>query len=104
MRLRLLPAGRWQDPHQATDGSQPARPQGIPAARRAAGLARRRTAMSTEKMHANEVDIDASLVRRLIAAQFPKLADLPIDAVRSTATVNSIYRLGDHLCVRLPRV
>jgi aminoglycoside phosphotransferase (APT) family kinase protein len=24
--------------------------------------------------------------------------------VRSTATVNAIYRLGDHLCVRLPRV
>ncbi|MGH3101651.1 MAG: phosphotransferase, partial [Thermoleophilia bacterium] len=40
----------------------------------------------------------------MIAAQFPKYADLPVRAVRSTATVNAIYRLGDHLSVRLPRV
>ena len=60
--------------------------------------------MPTEKMHAGEVDIDASLVRRLISAQFPMYADLPVTAVRSTATVNAIYRLGDNLSVRLPRV
>jgi aminoglycoside phosphotransferase (APT) family kinase protein len=60
--------------------------------------------MPAEKMHADEVDIDADLVGRLVAAQFPKYADLPISAVRSTATVNAIYRLGDHLSVRLPRV
>jgi aminoglycoside phosphotransferase (APT) family kinase protein len=58
----------------------------------------------TEKMHTHEVDIDTDLVRRLVAAQFPKYADLSISAVRSTATVNAIYRLGDHLYVRLPRV
>ena len=56
------------------------------------------------KIHADEVDIDVPLVRRLLAAQFPQWADLPISAVQSTATVNYIYRLGDHLCVRLPRV
>jgi len=55
-------------------------------------------------MHANEVDIDASLVKRLLAAQFPMYADLPVSAVRTTATVNAIYRLGDHLYARLPRV
>ena len=55
-------------------------------------------------MHAGEVGIDAALVRRLVAAQFPHLADLPVRAVRSTGTVNAIYRLGDHLCARLPRV
>jgi aminoglycoside phosphotransferase (APT) family kinase protein len=55
-------------------------------------------------MHDGEVDIDADLVRRLLAAQFPHLTDLPIRAVRSTGTVNAIYRLGDHLCARLPRV
>lgn len=60
--------------------------------------------MTTGKIHADEVDIDAPLVRRLLAAQFPQWADLPIRAVRSTGTVNAIYRLGDHLCVRLPRV
>jgi len=56
------------------------------------------------KMHAGEIDIDDQLVARLVAAQFPQLADLPIRAVRSTGTVNAIYRLGDHLYARLPRV
>ena len=56
------------------------------------------------KMHDGEVDIDADLVGRLVAEQFPHLADLPITEVRSTGTVNAIYRLGDRLCARLPRV
>ena len=56
------------------------------------------------KMHHGEVDIDPELVGRLVAEQFPRLADLSIRAVRSTGTVNAIYRLGDHLYARLPRV
>lgn len=56
------------------------------------------------KMHDGEADIDAGLVRRLVAAQFPGLAGLPVSAVQSTGTVNAIYRLGDRLCARLPRV
>jgi aminoglycoside phosphotransferase (APT) family kinase protein len=56
------------------------------------------------KMHDAEVDIDAELVGRLVAAQFPQLTGLPIVAVRSRGTVNAIYRLGDHLYARLPRV
>ena len=56
------------------------------------------------RMHDGEVDIDAELVGRLLAAQFPQLAGLPISEVPSTGTVNAIYRLGDHLCARLPRV
>jgi aminoglycoside phosphotransferase (APT) family kinase protein len=55
-------------------------------------------------MHAGEVDTDASLVRRLLAAQFPQWADLPIEPVPSAGTVNAIYRLGDDMVVRLPRV
>ena len=60
--------------------------------------------MTASKMHVDEVDIDAELVGRLVAAQFPRLTDLPIRAVQSTGTVNAIYRLGDHLYARLPRV
>ena len=60
--------------------------------------------MTTGKLHAGEVDIDIPLVRRLLADQFPQWADLPIRTFQSTGTVNAIYRLGDHLCVRLPRV
>ena len=56
------------------------------------------------KMHADEVDIDAELVGRLVAKQFPQWADLSISAVRSTGTVNAIYRLGEQLYVRLPRL
>jgi aminoglycoside phosphotransferase (APT) family kinase protein len=56
------------------------------------------------KMHADEVDIDVSLVRRLLAAQFPHWADLPIEPLSSTGTVNAIYRLGHDMAVRLPRV
>ena len=56
------------------------------------------------KMHDGEVNIDAGLVGRLVAAQFPALAGLPVSAVRSTGTVNALYRIGDHLCARLPRV
>jgi aminoglycoside phosphotransferase (APT) family kinase protein len=55
-------------------------------------------------MHEGEVGIDAGLVRRLVAAQFPRLAGLPVSAVQSMGTVNAIYRIGDHLCARLPRV
>jgi len=56
------------------------------------------------KMHDGETDIDAGLVRRLVAAQFPGLAGLPVSAVQPAGTVNAIYRLGDRLCARLPRV
>jgi aminoglycoside phosphotransferase (APT) family kinase protein len=56
------------------------------------------------KLHDGEADIDAGLVGRLVAAQFPDLRELPVRAVPSTGTVNAIYRLGDHLYARLPRV
>ena len=55
-------------------------------------------------MHDGEVELDAELVGWLVAAQFPGLAELPVREVRSTGTVNAIYRLGDHLYARLPRV
>lgn len=56
------------------------------------------------KMHADEIDIDSAIVGRLLAAQFPQWADLPVELVQSAGTNNAIYRLGDTLAVRLPRV
>lgn len=53
-------------------------------------------------MHEGEIDIDEFLVERLMTAQFPQFANLPIHAVQSTGTVNVIYRLGDHFCARFP--
>jgi aminoglycoside phosphotransferase (APT) family kinase protein len=55
------------------------------------------------KMHADEVHTDPSLVRRLLAAQFPGWSDLPIEPVPSRGTDNALYRLGDDMVVRLPR-
>jgi aminoglycoside phosphotransferase (APT) family kinase protein len=55
------------------------------------------------KMHADEVDTDASLARRLLEAQFPQWAGLPIQPVPSGGTDNTLYRLGDRMVVRLPR-
>jgi len=55
-------------------------------------------------MHADEIDTDVSLVRRLLAAQFPDWAGLPIVRVASAGTDNALYRLGEELVVRLPRI
>jgi aminoglycoside phosphotransferase (APT) family kinase protein len=55
------------------------------------------------KMHADELETDEGLVRRLLAAQFPQWAGLPIEALPFGGTDNAIYRLGDELSVRLPR-
>ncbi|WP_243725480.1 aminoglycoside phosphotransferase family protein [Actinomadura rubrisoli] len=43
------------------------------------------------------------LVRRLLAAQFPEWAGLPIAPVASSGMDNATYRLGEDLSVRLPR-
>jgi aminoglycoside phosphotransferase (APT) family kinase protein len=56
------------------------------------------------RMHADEVEIDAGLVRRLLAGQFPRWADGPIERVPSSGTDNALFRLGDDLVARLPRV
>jgi aminoglycoside phosphotransferase (APT) family kinase protein len=53
-------------------------------------------------MHRDEVTVDETVVRRLLAAQFPEWADLPLEAVEPRGTDNSTYRLGDELAVRLP--
>jgi aminoglycoside phosphotransferase (APT) family kinase protein len=55
-------------------------------------------------MHADEVDTDEALVRDLLAHQHPQWADLPIERVPSAGTDNALYRLGDDLAVRLPRI
>jgi aminoglycoside phosphotransferase (APT) family kinase protein len=55
-------------------------------------------------MHPDEQPTDAALARRLLAAQFPKWAGLPLRPVRSAGTDNALYRLGDDMAVRLPRI
>jgi aminoglycoside phosphotransferase (APT) family kinase protein len=55
------------------------------------------------RMHSDEIAIDAALVRRLIAAQLPQWAELPLEPVLQRGTDNALYRLGERLVVRLPR-
>ncbi|MFI5863962.1 aminoglycoside phosphotransferase family protein [Streptomyces sp. NPDC051546] len=59
--------------------------------------------MPAAKMHADEPDIDTTLVRGLIAGQFPHWAELPVERVDPAGTSNAMYRLGTDLVVRLPR-
>lgn len=55
-------------------------------------------------MHADELPVDDALARRLVDEQFPQWAGLPLTPVEPWGTVNAIYRLGDGLAVRLPRL
>ena len=49
-----------------------------------------------------DVEIDAALVGRLVAAQFPQWADLPIRPVANGGWDNRTFRLGEGMAARLP--
>ena len=56
------------------------------------------------RMHDDEVEVDEGLVRELLADQLPDLAELRLTVVEPWGTDNGIWRLGDDLVVRLPRI
>lgn len=58
--------------------------------------------MSDQTLAATAPLIDAHLVRRLIATQFPHWADLPIKPAASDGWDNRTFHLGEHMKVRLP--
>src|ERR687894_359133 len=58
--------------------------------------------MFAGKMHTDKVDINVSLVRRLLATQFPQWADLPINPVEVGGWDNRTFQLGAQMTVRLP--
>jgi aminoglycoside phosphotransferase (APT) family kinase protein len=60
--------------------------------------------MAAKQMHDGEVAVDVEQVRRLLVTQFPTWAELPLDLVHSMGTVNTVFRLGHDMCIRLPRV
>ena len=49
-----------------------------------------------------KADITPEVVSRLVAAQFPQWADLPIRPVDADGWDNATFRLGRHMLVRLP--
>jgi len=54
------------------------------------------------QVHENEASIDVSLVRRLVRAQFPRWANLPVRPVEVGGWDNRTFHLGEHMTVRLP--
>jgi aminoglycoside phosphotransferase (APT) family kinase protein len=56
----------------------------------------------TETHQDGRAGIDAALVRRLIAQQFPQWAALPVTPVKIDGWDNRTYRLGTELTARLP--
>lgn len=55
-------------------------------------------------MHVDELDVDEELVRELVATQMPLLAGRSLTKVAPWGTDNAIWRLGDDLVVRVPRI
>lgn len=58
----------------------------------------------TGPVHENEIPISVELVRTLVEAQFPEHADLSIEALPPVGTDNRLFRLGEELVVRMPRI
>ncbi len=61
-------------------------------------------AVAVPRMHDDEVEVDASVVGRLLANQAPDLAHLPLTRIETWGTDHVIFRLGDDLSVRLPKI
>lgn len=59
--------------------------------------------MTTERTADPCPRIDEALARRLVDAQFPQWAGLPLTLLDPAGSDHVIYRLGDALSVRLPR-
>ncbi|MDT0187233.1 aminoglycoside phosphotransferase family protein [Microbacterium sp. ARD31] len=55
-------------------------------------------------MHADEIAIDDRTVRRLVDAQLPEWAGLPLRRLPPIGTDNQLFRLGEDLLVRMPRI
>ena len=56
------------------------------------------------KMHPDEIEVSDATVSRLLSKQFPEWRDFPVRRVESIGTVNALFRVGDSLVARLPRI
>jgi aminoglycoside phosphotransferase (APT) family kinase protein len=65
------------------------------------GTADTRPAIDVERTPVPAIDVE--LVRRLVDAQFPQWAELPLRLLDPAGSDHVIYRLGEELSVRLPR-
>jgi aminoglycoside phosphotransferase (APT) family kinase protein len=58
----------------------------------------------TPRMHADEVSVNDATVRVLLKEQFPRWADESLVRMNDSGTDSAIYRLGDDMGIRLPRI
>lgn len=54
-------------------------------------------------LHHDELTVDESLVRRLVADRLPELAHAPVRRSDVSGSSNALFRLGDDLVARVPR-
>ena len=59
-------------------------------------------AMTDTQIDVEQLEIDDTLVRRLVTTQFPQWADFPVRPVALGGCDNRIFHLGEHMLVRLP--
>jgi aminoglycoside phosphotransferase (APT) family kinase protein len=55
-------------------------------------------------MHRDEVSVTDAMVRRLLSSQFPQWSALSLERLPDSGTDSAIYRLGDDLGLRFPRI
>ncbi|HET7900037.1 MAG TPA: aminoglycoside phosphotransferase family protein [Candidatus Nanopelagicales bacterium] len=55
-------------------------------------------------LHDDEPDVDVDLVRRMVDRAMPHWSSLPLRELAATGTDHHLFRLGDDLVVRVPRV
>lgn len=56
------------------------------------------------QMHADEKSITVELVSILVGEQFPEWSQLPVAKMPSSGTNNALFRLGESMVVRVPRI
>lgn len=56
------------------------------------------------RMHEGEITVTDDTVRRLLASQFPRWSGKALERLPDSGTDSAIYRLGDDMGVRLPRI
>jgi len=103
MRLRPLPlpAGRRRDPDPSANRNHNPLDLRAEYLLRLTRRARRERDPTTGNPRSDGVRIDAALVRRLIAAQFPRWADLPVRPVEAGGWDNRTFRIGSPMTARL---
>jgi aminoglycoside phosphotransferase (APT) family kinase protein len=54
-------------------------------------------------MHQDDLPVTDALIHALLERHTPQWADQPVNRVTSSGTDNALYRIGDHLVLRIPR-